>query len=162
LPSGIDHDLLETPSQRAIFLDVLPVLVQRRGANALDFTTSQGGLQHVRRVDRPFRASRTDQRVKLVNEQDRVPRSLDLVHDRLDTFLELPSVLGPCHHHGQVEHHDPFVGQQFGNIRTDHALSKALDNRRLADARPRPAGPDCSSCAGRGSEWPAQSRARAR
>ena len=73
--------------------------------------------------------------MQFVNEQNRVLGPADLVHDSLDPFFELPSVFGSGNHHGEVEHHDPTVGQQFGYVPLNHPLGKALDDRGLADPR---------------------------
>ena len=43
------------------FLDVLSILVERRGADALNLAARQCGLEHVRRVDGPFGATGADQ-----------------------------------------------------------------------------------------------------
>jgi hypothetical protein len=75
-------------------------------------------------VDRAFGAAGADQRVQLVDEQDRVLGAADLVHHRLDAFFELAAVLGAGDHHGQVEHDDPLVGQQFGHVAGDDRWAK--------------------------------------
>src|SRR5262249_5006275 len=85
--------------------------------------------------DRPFRTARTNQRVKLVDEQNRVLRPTDFVHDRFNAFFELAAVLRASDHHRQVEHHDPPIEQQLRHVPFDHALREAFDDRRLADAR---------------------------
>ena len=82
----------------------------------------------------PFGAAGADQRVQLVDEQDGVLGAAHLVHDGLDAFLELAAVLGAGHHHGQVEHDDAAVAQQFGDVAVDDQLGQALDDGGLADA----------------------------
>ena len=131
----LDEHFLEPASQGRVLLDVLAVLVERRGADALDFAAGQGRLEHVRGVDRAFRAAGADQRVQLVDEQDRVLRPADFVHHRLDPLFELAAVLRAGDHHRQVEHHDPAVEQQLRHVAVDHALGEAFDDGRLADAR---------------------------
>ena len=96
---------------------------------------ARAGFEHVRGVDRPFRTAGADERVQLVDEQDRVLRAADFVHHRLDPLFELAAVLRAGDHHGQVEHHDPPVHQELRHIAFDHALRKAFDDGRLADAR---------------------------
>ena len=39
----LDDDSLEAALERPILLDVLPILVERGGADALQFTASEGG-----------------------------------------------------------------------------------------------------------------------
>src|SRR5258706_509067 len=48
----LDVDGLEAALERAVFLDVLPVLIQRRGADALNLTARKRRLEDVRRIDR--------------------------------------------------------------------------------------------------------------
>ena len=62
-----------TPLQGGVLLDVLAVLVQGSGANALQLSTRQGGLQDVGRVDGALSRARTDQRVHLVNHLQILP-----------------------------------------------------------------------------------------
>ena len=130
----VDDDLLEAPFQGAVLLDVLAVFVERGGADALDLAAGQGRLEDVGGVDGPFGAAGADQRVQLVDEQDGVLGPAHLVHDRLDAFLELAAILGAGDHHGQVEHDDAAVAQQFGDVAVDDQLGQALDDGRLADA----------------------------
>ena len=68
-----DKNLLETTFQRSVFFNVFAVLIQRGGTNESQLTTSQHGLQHVGSRHRAFAATRTHQRVKLVNEGDDFP-----------------------------------------------------------------------------------------
>ena len=134
LARRLDHDRLEPPIEGPVLLDVLAVLVERGGADALDLAAGQGRLEHVRGVDRPFGTAGTDQGVQLVDEQDRVLGPADLVHHGLDALFELAAVLGAGDHHRQVEDHDPAVAQQLGDVAVDDHLGQAFDDRRLADA----------------------------
>ena len=134
LARGLHHHDLEPAVERRILFDVFAVFIERGGADALDLATGQSRLEHVGGVDRPLGAAGPDERVQFVDEQDRVLRTADLVHHRLDPLLELAAVLRAGHHHGQVEHHDPPVGEQFGHVAIDHPLGEALDDRRLAHA----------------------------
>ena len=105
----VDDDRLEPPLQRAVLLDVLAVLVHRRGADALDLAAAERRLEHVGRVDGALGPAGADQRVQLVDEQDHVLGPADLVHDRLDALLELAAVLRAGDHHRQVQRDDPPV-----------------------------------------------------
>ena len=135
LAGRLDDDRLEPAIQGAVLLDVLAVLVEGGGADALDLAAGQGRLEDVGGVDRPLGPAGTDEGVQLVDEQDRVLGAADLVHDGLDPLLELAAVLGAGDHHREVEHHDPPVAQQLGDVAVDDHLGQALDDRRLADAR---------------------------
>ncbi len=131
----IDGDRLESPGKGSVFLDVFSVFIERGGADALDLTAGEGGLEHVAGVDRAFGAAGADQRVKLVDEEDDVLGPADFVHDRLDALLELAAIFGAGDHHGQIEHDDPAVVQEFGDGAGDDHLGEALDDGGLAHAR---------------------------
>ena len=58
-----DEHGLEAALEGRVFLDVLAVLGQRRGADAVQLTACQRRLEQVGRVDRALRSSGPDQRV---------------------------------------------------------------------------------------------------
>ena len=128
------QDRLEPPGQRRVLLDVLAVLVERGGADDVQFAPGERGLEHVARVHPALAAAaRADQGVQLVDEDDQVvPVLPDLVDDPLDPLLEVPPVPGAGHHAGQLELHDPLAGQRLGDVVVQDALRQALDDRGLA------------------------------
>ena len=66
----IDQDRLEAPFQGGILLDVLAVLVERGGADAVQLAAGQHRLEQVAGVHRPFGLAGADDGVQLVDEQD--------------------------------------------------------------------------------------------
>ncbi len=72
--------------------------------------------------------------MQFVDEQDRVSNATDFRHHRLDPFLELATILGASHHHGQVEYDNSLVGQDLRDFAADHTLRKTFDDRRFSDA----------------------------
>ncbi len=66
----VHADLLEAPLQGGVALQVLAVLVERRGADGLQLAAGQGRLEDRRGVDRALCGARTDEVVELVDEQD--------------------------------------------------------------------------------------------
>ena len=132
----LHHDRLEAPLQGGVLLDVLAVLVQRRGANAAELTAGQGGLQDVARVHRALGGPRPHQCVQLVQEHDDVPlRGADLVHHPLHPLLELAAVLGAGHESCQVQGHQTLVGQQCRHRSVGDLLRQPLGYGGLAHAR---------------------------
>jgi len=86
----LDEDRRKAPLERRVLLDVLAVLVQRSGANALQFPARQGGLHHVRGVNCPLSGTGAHHCVQFVDEQDDLSlRLLDLLQGSLQTLLEL-------------------------------------------------------------------------
>src|SRR5215469_2033974 len=129
----VHEDGLEATLQCSVLLDVLAVLVERGGADALDLAPGQRGLQDVRRVDRPLGGSRSHQGVELVDEEDDLLARPDLVEDLLQTLFELATVLGSCDQGAHVEREHPLVHQRFGHVPEHDLLGQALGDRGLAD-----------------------------
>ena len=101
----------------------------------MHFPARECRLEHVARIHCAFSRAGADERVQLVDEENDVPFVLDdLVDHLLQPLFELPAVLRPGDHAGEVELNDASVGQRLRNLVVDDALSNALDNRGLADA----------------------------
>ena len=67
----------------------------------------QRGLQQVRRIERAARGgARADQRVDLVDEEDRVRVVHELLQHRLQPLLEIAAVLGAGEQRAHVERVD--------------------------------------------------------
>ena len=130
----IDLDRLEAALERAILLDVLPVLGRRRRADAADLAARQRRLEDVGRVERAFGRTRADQRVQLVDEHDDVRVLGQLLHDRLEALFELTAVLGAGDDQRDVEREDPLVGEEVRHVAVDDLLRQAFDDGGLADA----------------------------
>ena len=117
-----------------LFIDELHTIVGAGSAegtmdasNIIKPALSRGEMQCVG-------ATGTDQRVQLVDEQDDVLRTTDLVHDRLDAFLELAAVLGAGDHQREVEGDDAFFAQNLGDVPLGNLLRQAFDDGGLAHA----------------------------
>ena len=130
----LDTDRLEAAFQGGVLLDVLAVLVERRGAHALELAAGKRGLEDVGGVHRALGGAGADDRVELVDEEDDVPGALDLVHDGLDPLLELAAVLRPRDHEREVERDDLLLEEDLGDVAGGDLLGQALDDRGLAHA----------------------------
>jgi hypothetical protein len=130
----IDQHLLEAALERRILLDVLAVLVERGGADAVQLTARQCRFQHIAGIDCAFGLAGADHRVHLVDEKDDATRlGGDFLQHGLEPLLEFTPVLGPGQQAGHVEHENPLSLQRLGHFLVDDALGQALDDRRLAD-----------------------------
>ena len=87
---------LKAALQRLIFFDILAVLVERRGADDLNFPAGEGRLQDVARVHGTFTLTGRGDGVDLINEQDDIARRLDLAQQALDPLLELAVLPTPA------------------------------------------------------------------
>ena len=131
-----DEHRLEAALERGVLLDVLLVLVERRRADGAQLAARERGLEHVRRVHRPFGRAGADERVQLVDEEDDVSLALlDLLEDRLQAILELAAVLRAGDERAEVERDDALVLQRLGDVAFDDAPREPFDDRGLADAR---------------------------
>ena len=131
----LDLDGLETALEGGVLFDVLAVLVEGGRAHDLHFAAAQGGLENVRGIHGALGGTGADNRVQLIDEQNDVLRFPDLVHHRLDAFLELTPVLGTGHHEGEIQGDHALGGEQFGHIALGDFLGEAFDDGGLAHAR---------------------------
>ena len=131
----LDHDRLEAALEGRVALDVLAVLVERRRADALELAAGERRLEDVGRVDRALGRAGPDERVQLVDEEDRVVRVAELLDDLLEALLELAAVLGAGDERPDVEGQDALVEQRLGHVAADDPMGQALGDRGLADAR---------------------------
>ena len=131
----LDHDRLEAALEGGVALDVLAVLVERRRADALELAARERRLEDVGGVDRALGGAGADERVELVDEEDRVVRVAQLLDDLLEPLLELAAVLGAGDERPDVEGQDALVEQRLGDVAGDDPVGEALGDRGLADAR---------------------------
>ena len=130
----LDHDRLEAALEGGVALDVLAVLVERRRADALELAARERRLEDVGRVDRALGRAGPDERVQLVDEEDRVVRVAQLLDDLLEALLELAAVLGAGDERADVERQDALVEQRLGHVAGDDPVGEALGDGGLADA----------------------------
>ena len=136
LDSGLVHQHgLEAPLESRVLLNVLAVFVERGRADRVQFTARQHRLEEVGCVHGALCRAGSDNRVKLVDEEDHAPLGvLDLLEHGLEPLLELTAELGPRDERAQVQGDDTLVLEGLGDIPAYDALRQALDYGRLADA----------------------------
>src|SRR5215212_6973808 len=79
--------------------------------------------------------SRADERVELVDEQDRVVRVPELLDDLLEALLELAAVLRPGDERTDVEGQHALVEQDVRHVPGDDPMGEPFGDRGLADTR---------------------------
>ena len=131
----LNQNRLKTPLQRGILLDMLSVLIDRGRPDHLNLSAREHRLHDIRRVQRTFRAPRTDDGVNLVNEKQHIAAVRCLLHGTLDAFLKIPPELGAGDHTRNVQHDQPLSLQRVRDISPDNPLGKSLDDRCLSHAR---------------------------
>ncbi len=131
-----DEDRLEATLERAVLLDVLAMLRQRRRADATQLAAGQRRLQQVARVGRALGLAGPDDRVQLVDEQDDSAVALgDLLDHRLEPLFELAAILRAGEQRAHVESDNGLVLQRLRHVAVDDADGQPFDDGRLADAR---------------------------
>ena len=132
----VHQHLLEAAFERGVFLDVLAILVERGGADAMQVAARQRRLEHVAGVHGALGLAGADHGVQLVDEQDDPPLLLgEIVEHRLEALLELAAVLGAGNERAHVERQHALALDAFRHLAIDNAQRQALDDRGLADAR---------------------------
>jgi hypothetical protein len=85
---------LEAPLQRRVLFNVFAVFIERRRANAVQFSARQHRLQQIASVHRSFGFARADHGVQLVDEEDDLAVGLlHLFQNGLEPLLELTAEL---------------------------------------------------------------------
>ena len=130
----VDGDRLETPLQSGILLDVLAVLVEGGGADHLDLTPAQGGLEDVGGVHAALGIAGAHDVVDLVDDQDHVAGLADLFNQPLHAALELTAELGTGHQGRQIQQIDLLLAQLEGHLAGHDPLGQPLGNGGLAHA----------------------------
>ncbi len=130
----IHHHRLETPLQRRILFDVLPVLLQCRGADDLQLSPGQSRLQDIGRIQCALRTAGTDNGMNFVNKQQDLTVILRLLNDPLDPLLKLAPVLGAGHHAGNVQGQQPLSADGLRHAARNDSLGNAFGHGGLSHA----------------------------
>src|SRR5688500_9619603 len=109
-------DRLEPALEGGVLLDVLAVLVERRGTDRLQLTAGEHRLEDRGRLDRAFGGAGADERVDLVDEQDDVAAGLDLLEDLLQALFEIAAVARTGDERTEVERVELLVAQRVGHV----------------------------------------------
>ena len=125
----------ESPRKRGIALDILSVFLQRCCADDLNFAAPERRLEEIRRVDCAFRRTCADDRMQLVDKQNDITASADLLDHVAHALFKFAAVFRPCEQACHVQRKQPLPAQQHRHVAFCHALRKPLHNRRFPNAR---------------------------
>ncbi len=130
LLAGLLHlDGLEAPRQGGIFLEIFFVLAPGGGGNGAQLTAGQRRLQQIGGIILTRRASRADQRMGFIDEQnDRLTAGLHLVDDRLETPLELTLDAGARLQQAQIQHPQGNAAQAIRHLAGRNAQGQPLNH----------------------------------
>ena len=113
---------------------MLSVFIHRRRADHLDLPAGKHGLHDIGRVQGALGASRSDDRMQLIDEQKHLVRSRCLAEHIFDPLLKIPAESGACDHRGHVQRDDPLLQQGLRRGAVDDLLRQPFHDRGLADA----------------------------
>ena len=127
--------LLESALESGVLLHVLLVLLQRRRADHTQLATRQHRLQQVSGVHGAVGLAGSQQQVHLIDEQDDLALAvLHLVHHRLQTLLELATVLGSGDQRSQIQRDQTHV-KRLGNVALHDSVRQTFHDGGLSHSR---------------------------
>ena len=132
----VHQDRLKAPLEGGVLLDVLAVLVERGGADAVQLAAGQHGLEHVAGVHRALGRAGADHGVQLVDEEDdrALRHCLTSFSTALSRSSNSPRYLAPATSAPMSRAKIALVLQALGHVAAHDALRQALDDGRLAHA----------------------------
>ena len=126
---------LEPALQGRVLLDILTVFVQGSGADTVELTPGQHGLQQIAGVHRALGFASPHDGVQLVDEKQNLALTLaHLIEDSLQPLFELAPVLGASHQRAHVQGEDGLVLEALGHVAPDNSLGQSLYHGGLAHA----------------------------
>ena len=129
----LDLDGLKTPFQSTVLLYEFSVFGQSSCSDTLKLSTTQGGLEDIGSIHGSFRGAGAYDGVQLIDENNNILGSTNLVHHCLDPFLELSTILGAGNHQRQIKGDDLLVQKVFGDKTTCDLLSQPFGDGRFPD-----------------------------
>ena len=128
-------DLLEAARQRAVAVERLLHVAERRRPDAPQRPARQRRLQEIAGVHRAAgRGAGADQRVNLVDEQNGVLFLRQAIEHLLDALFEVAAIPRAGDERAEVEREHLGVLQHLGHVALMNAQRQTLGERRLADA----------------------------
>jgi len=132
----LDQHGLEAPFECRILFNVLPVFVQRGGADAVELAPGQHGFEQVSRVHSALGLARTHDGVQLVDEQnDPAFRFADLFEHGFQPFFKFAAVFRPCDKGAHIKGENRLILQAVGHVPSHDPLRQPFGNGGFAHAR---------------------------
>ena len=111
LDCGLGHKhRLKAAGQRRVFFDMFAIFIQRGGADTMQLTARQCGLEQVGGVHRAIPLARAHQRVHFVNEQNHATFSGGhLIEHALEALLKFTAIFGAGNQRAHVQRQQFFI-----------------------------------------------------
>src|SRR3954454_19058919 len=127
---------LEAAFERRIFLDVLSIFIESRGADAMQLTAGEHWFQQVAGVHSALGFSRPNHCMQLVNkEDDSALGGLHLFQNCFEPFLKLAAEFCTRDQCAHVERYLLLVFQALRDVASDDALCQPFNNGRFTNTR---------------------------
>ena len=131
-----DHDRLEPALEGGVLLDIFPVFVECRGADAVQLAPGQHRLEQVARVHGAVGLAGADDRMQLIDkEQDSAFALADFLQDGLQPLLKLAAELRAGDQAAHIQGENRLVLQAFGHVAADDPQRQPFGDGCLADTR---------------------------
>ena len=101
---------------------MLAVLIQGGGTDGLQLTASQHRLQNGGRIDSTLCGTGPDKGVNLVDKQDNVAASANLLEHFLEAFLKVTAVPGARNQRAQIQGVQVLIFKSFGYVTMHNSL----------------------------------------
>ena len=133
---GLVHkDRLETARQSGVAFNVFLIFLKRGGADHMEFSAGERGLEHIGSVNRALRSSRPHHRMQLVYENNDAPRgALNLAHHGFQALFKLAAIFRARDERAQIKRDKFFVFQNVRHVRARDSLRQPFGNRGFAHA----------------------------
>ncbi len=124
---------MESPFKRCILLYIFAILIQGGGADAVQLTASQRGLEHIARIHRAFGLARTHHGMQFIYKQDDLPLLLgQITQQRLQPLFKLAAEFGPGNQRSQIQREQPLVLDPLRHLAVYDTLGQTLHDGGLA------------------------------
>ena len=131
----VNHDRLEPALQGRVLFDILAVLIQRGGADAVELTPCKHGFEHVSRIHGSIRLACAHDQVQLIDEQNDLSLALaDFLQHGFETFFKFAPVFGSGHQSAHIQGENLLILQAFRHVAPDNPLGQSFYHSRFADA----------------------------
>ena len=105
---------------------MLAVFIKSSGADALQLAPGESRLQNVGGINGAFGRTRANQGVNLINHEDHIAGTADLLHDLFETLLKLTPVFGAGHQQADIKGENALIFENVGNFTLSDALGQAF------------------------------------
>ena len=130
-----DKDRLETTGERCVLFDMFAIFVERGGANAMQLTARQSGLEQIGRIHRTICLAGTNEGVHFINEENNAPFSCgDLSQHSLQALFKLAAIFCTRNQRAHIQRKQLLVAQALRHVFIDDAQCQTFHNGCLADA----------------------------